>query len=160
MPAVSPPAITSRRSRPTPRATFAREAEQAWTVSSVMSVRLPRGGEPAQRLPRHASEDPVATEPGAERFVELDRRRVPVEHGPLHAAAAALAGQGGQRSEQGPARAAAALVGPDEEILEVERGTGEERRVRVEVQGEADGLALALAQEGLEVPPRPEPVTA
>src|SRR5215475_323165 len=56
-------------------------------------------------------------------------------------------------------RAAPALVGADEQVLEIEAGAAEERRVREEVDGEADGPPPAAADQRLEVRPPPEAVT-
>src|SRR5215831_17105079 len=46
-------------------------------------------GEPAKRRAGETRQDPLLAEPGPEPLVEADGRRVPVEHGPLEAAAAA-----------------------------------------------------------------------
>src|SRR2546425_13216133 len=67
-----------------------------------------------------AREYPVAAQPSAEPLVEADRRPVPVEHRPFHAPAAARDRDPGQGTEQHAAGALTALLGDDEEILEIE----------------------------------------
>jgi hypothetical protein len=84
-------------------------------------------------------------------LVDTDRRPVPVEHRPLHPPAPAPHRDARQRAQQGPAGALPALGRRDEEVFQVERGARQERRVREEVEGEADGPAAAATDEGLEV---------
>src|SRR5688500_6472950 len=57
-------------------------------------------GEPLQRRAGHAVHRPLAHRLGAERAVEADGALVPVEDGPLEAAAAALAGDRGEAREE------------------------------------------------------------
>jgi hypothetical protein len=83
--------------------------------------------------------------------VHADRRPVPVEHGPLHPSAPAPHRDARERPQERSAGAAAALGRCDEEIFEIERGPRQERRVREEVEGEADRPAGPTADERLEV---------
>jgi hypothetical protein len=92
-------------------------------------------------------------------LVDADRRPVPVQHRPLHASAPPPQRDAGQRPQQRPSASAAALGGEHEEILEIERGARQERRVREEVEREADGPAAATTDEGLEIAPPAEAVT-
>jgi len=115
--------------------------------------------ETAQGGSRQSGQDPVPAQPRAEGFVEVNRRGVPVQHRPLHAPASPADGDARQGREQGAAGAPTALVGQHEEILEVERRAGQERGVGEEIEREADGRAVALADERVEVAPWAEAVT-
>jgi hypothetical protein len=95
---------------------------------------------------------------GSKLLVEPDRRPVPVEDGPLHPPTAPLHRNARDGPQQGPAHASAPLLGKHEEVFQVERGAGEERRVGKEVEGEAHGLAIAPSDERLEVGPLAEAV--
>src|SRR5438445_7283536 len=103
--------------------------------------------EAAERRAGQTGEDPLAPELRAELPAEADRGRVPVEHRPLHPAAAAPHGDLRERPEERPAGAVAALRGKDEEVLEVERRPAEERGVREVVECQADGRAADLVGE-------------
>jgi hypothetical protein len=108
-------------------------------------------GQPRERRTGQPREDPIAAQRSPEVTIDADRRSVPVEYRPLHAAAAPAQCDARQRPQQGPSRAAPTLGGQDEEILEVERGTRQERRVREEVEGEADRPAAPPTDQGLEI---------
>src|SRR2546428_11023086 len=107
-----------------------------------------------------SSQNPFFPQLSAQALVEANRIFVPVEDRPLHAAAAASHRDLRERPKQRPARAVAARLGQDEEVLEVERGPAEERRVREVVEREADGRAAAPADERLEAAPPPQAVAA
>ena len=84
-----------------------------------------------------------------------------IEHGPLHACAAAPDGDAGQGFQQRPADSRAAVFGRHEEILDVERGTGCERRIGEEIQGESYRTPFAIpsfGNQGLEVAPAAKPM--
>src|SRR5688500_3123276 len=81
--------------------------------------------ETADRVAREAEEAPLSQRPRAEFGVEIDRRLVPVEHGPFDAAAAALVGELGDAAQQGEADATAAVRGEHEQVFEVDAGFGE-----------------------------------
>jgi len=91
--------------------------------------------------------------------VDPDRRPVPVEHRPLHPPAPAPHRDARERPQERPAAATAALGRRDEEVFEIERRTRQERRVREEVEGEADRPAAPAADEGLEVAAGAEAIT-
>src|SRR3989442_8267656 len=84
--------------------------------------------EAAERRAVQTGEDPLAPELRAELPAEADRGRVPVEHRPLHPAAAAPHGDLRERPEERPAGAVAALRGKDEKVLG--RARPEERAPR------------------------------
>src|SRR2546427_9326297 len=92
----------------------------------------------------------------AEALVEPDRVLVPVEHGPLEPAAAAVDRHLRQTLEQHATDAATAMLGHDEEILEIETRLGEEGRERVKKESEADRLAGVICDHRLPVAPFPE----
>src|SRR5205823_8329665 len=94
----------------------------------------------------------------AEPFIEADARSIPVEHRPLHPAAAVPHGDLRERPEQRPARAVTAFRGEDEEVLEVERRPAHERGIGEVVERQADGRAAPSADERLEVAPPAEAV--
>src|SRR3954451_13299834 len=85
--------------------------------------------QPLQRAAGEPVGRPLVHALGPEAFVELDRRRVPVEHGPIDPAAAALDREARQRHEQRLAEPAAAELRADEKVFEVDAWLAEERRV-------------------------------
>src|SRR2546427_3177237 len=157
---------TRNRSHPPERrALGARESQRFERLSPAPTSRLETSSlaaarEAAERRAGETGEDPLAPELRAELLVEADRGRVPVEHRPLHPAAAAPHGDLRERPEERPAGAVAALRGQDEKVLEVERRRAEERGVREVVECQAEGRATPAADERLEVAPSAEAVTA
>src|SRR6185437_12519778 len=101
-------------------------------------------------------QDPLLEEGGAQGLVEADGGLVPVEDAPFQPPAAALGGQRRQAGEEGLADARAAVVGLDEEVLEVEAGAAEEGREGGEEEREAHGAPAALGDERLAARPRAE----
>jgi hypothetical protein len=95
---------------------------------------------------------------GTEAPVEPDRGAIPVEHRPLHPPAAPLPGHGSHGAQQRSSHAPAPLVGEHEQILQVERGSGQERRVGEVIEGESHRVAAPPADERLEVPSGAEAV--
>ena len=91
-----------------------------------------------------AHDAPVFERHGAELAIEALGGLVPVEDGPLHAAAAALIGDFREVQEQGLARPAAAEFGLNEQVLEIKAGLGEEGGVVEELQREAGRLAVCF----------------
>ena len=82
----------------------------------------------------------------AQALIELDRGRVPVEHGPLHAAAPALAGHARQMEQQGLAQ----IPGHETPASRYRSsryrpGRGEEGRVVEEVERESRRCAIHFA---------------
>jgi hypothetical protein len=84
---------------------------------------------------------------GTEACVEADGIVVPVEHGPLQSSTVALDGDGGEACEEGVSDSLASVAGLDEEVFEVDAWLSEEGRVRVEEEGEPDGLSVPLGDE-------------
>src|SRR5438552_1149371 len=74
----------------------------------------------AQRVAGDAEDRPRVHRRRAEPFIEPDRRLVPVEHRPLEAPAAPFDRERREMLQQRLAVAAAAMLGNDEEILEIE----------------------------------------
>src|SRR5678815_4816897 len=95
-----------------------RAAEGANEADGPLSSLSP--GELAQRLSGDPCEDPLLAQARAEALVEADGGAVPVEHRPLHAAAAARDRDLGKRAQQRLAGAPAALRGANEQVFEVE----------------------------------------
>ena len=87
---------------------------------------------PLTRTLRH-----FVQELGAHGRVEVDGRRVPVQHLPLQARATFLDGDGGHPLEQRLANAEAAKLRLDEQVFEVESGPAHPGGVVEEVEGEA-----------------------
>ena len=98
-------------------------------------------GEPADLPLAHAAR--------AERFVEVDRGLVPVEHAPLHPAAAPLVGEAGEVQEQRLAQTAATKLGLHKQILQVEARPGEESGIVEEINRKACGYAGAVSQDAM-----------
>src|SRR5882762_4890225 len=76
-----------------------------------------------QRVQRRAVDavgGPLVQRQGAERAVERDRGRVPVEDGELEPGAATLARERGEPADERPAEAPAPMRFVDEEVLQVE----------------------------------------
>src|SRR5258706_15216881 len=109
----------------------------------------PLVGELRERRTREALDDPLLHRRGTEARVEPDRRLVPVEHGPLEAPVVPLDSDPRERRHQRTADAASARDRPHEQILEIEAGPAEERRVALEEQRESDGLATELGEQDL-----------
>src|SRR2546427_452888 len=116
-----------------------------------ISMRPLFSGKRAEWLACEPVHRPLGVGFGAEALVEPDCVLVPVEHGPLEPAAAALDRHPGQTLEQRAADAATAMLGHDEEVLEVETWLREERREGVKEEGEPDRLAVVLGDERLRV---------
>jgi len=64
-----------------------------------------------------AGRSAISASAGRRSIVELDRRLIPVEHGPVHASVTALIGEPGEVEQQGAADPAATLPGIHEEVL-------------------------------------------
>ena len=86
---------------------------------------------------------------GAEGAVEVEGGLVPVEDGPLEAAAAPLLGEAGDVDEEGAADAAAPELRADEYILEVDTGAAGPGREAREVDGVGGGGAGEVGDQGL-----------
>src|SRR5947208_13641437 len=80
---------------------------------------------------------PVGQHLRTEAAVEVDRRRVPVQHLPVHPAALLPHRDPRQLDQQGLPDTLPAEVGRDEEILEVDSPAPDPGRVGVEIEGEA-----------------------
>src|SRR5665213_1990592 len=78
------------------------------------------GRKARKRRPIHAANLPLAHDLGAERFIEGDRRRIPVEHRPFEARVAVVDAGARQLLHQGLADTAAAEFGPNEHVLEID----------------------------------------
>lgn len=91
-----------------------------------------------------ALDGPVAHRDGADGAVGLEGVLVPVEANPFHTAAFAIHGEAGQVLQQLTAVAAAALLGDDKQILQIQALATHECREVVEKQGEADNGAVGF----------------
>ena len=107
-------------------------------------------GQAGQGRAAYAAQLPFGEQAGAERAIELLRVHVPVEDHPLEAAAAALDRERRQPFEERAADAAAARVGTDEQIFEIERRPGEEGLVGRKKERVGDELARARGDQKLE----------
>ena len=97
-----------------------------------------------QRVPSQPARPPVRQHVGAQLLVEANRRSVPVEHVPVHAAAAARDGQARQVAQQRLANPRPTCVRLDVEVLEEQARPPEKRREVVEEQREAHRGAVEL----------------
>ena len=110
---------------------------------------LPGAAEAVQRAAGDAADAPVRHHRRAHAFVEADRVGVPVEHAPLEAAVAARRREPPEMREQRLADAATALLGLDEQVLEIEARPGEKGREVGEEEREGDDPAFALGDDRL-----------
>src|SRR5207253_4775949 len=85
---------------------------------------------------------------------------VPIEHGPLDSAAAALDRQPGQRGKQRLTVPLAAMRRLNEKIFEVNSRLGKEGRIIVEEKSEANDLPSILSQQSFGEWLRPEEMLA
>ena len=90
---------------------------------------LPR--EPRQVVAREPIDGPVGHRSRAEAAVEADSGFVPVQHGPLHAAAIARHGNAGEVTEQGTSDAATAPFRQNEQIFEIQPGAAQKGGITV-----------------------------
>jgi len=119
------------------------DEDTAATVCSGRDLHSGRLCEVLQRIAGDAEDPPRVHLLRAELLVEADRRLVPVEDRPLEPPAAALDGERREMLQQRLAIAATAILGRDEEILEVEAGLAEKRRVVLKEEREAGRLVPA-----------------
>src|ERR1022692_4907600 len=101
-------------------------------------------GQGAQLGPAQPVHRPFVHGDCAQRRVEAERGGVPVQYGPLQPRIPALDADPGQSGQQRPAVAAAAHVGPDIQILEVDPVLAFPGREAEEPECEADDLAVML----------------
>src|SRR5262249_32936311 len=87
-------------------------------------------------LARHAKDCPLRHRHGAELFVELNSRIIPVEDSPFETAALSLASNLGQLDEHRSAKTLAAHLRFHEKVFQIEAGPTEKRREIVEENGE------------------------
>ena len=102
---------------------------------------------PPQRFAADAHVAPLVQELGAHGAIEIDGRRVPVQHLPLQAQAALFDGDGRDPLEQRLADAQAAKLGMHEKIFEVEPGPAHPGGVVEEVKGKAGRSAVVLGYQ-------------
>src|SRR5262249_48775246 len=113
----------------------------------------PSPGQPRERVAVQAIHGPFVHRERTEGLVEPDRRFVPVEHGPLQAATAALHGELRQRGQEGLAVPVAAKLGQDEEVLEIDGRLCQKRRVSGEEERVSDRLVRLLGNQRFAVWP-------
>lgn len=106
------------------------------TVSDHLPVRRGPTGDAVDR--------PVVHRFGADRTVETDRGLVPVQRPPLQSGVPAAHTLGGELREQRPAKPAAPVIHPDEEVFEVDAVHPVPRREVPEPQREPDDFAADL----------------
>ena len=87
---------------------------------------------------------PAARRRRAERAIEADRRLVPVEHRPVEAAQSLGNAALREAEQERLADARAAMLGRDEEILQIDAVAAAEGRIAVEPDRVADRLAVDL----------------
>ncbi len=102
--------------------------------------------QPRERIVADAHDGPFIQQDAAERFVEFDRRRVPVEHRPLQARPAVLDAFACKMNHQRLADALAAMLRPHEQVFEINAGTPAEGGEIQEPEREADRLAVPLGE--------------
>ena len=93
-----------------------------------------------------AIDSPILHGNGADAFVKVDGRLVPVEANPFHAAAVALQCQLGQMLQQGFSVAEASLLWQHEEIFQIKTFSSHKSGEVMEKEGEADNHAIFLSK--------------
>ncbi len=106
-------------------------------------------GIPAKGLPGEPAGRPLVESPRPEALIEPDRSLVPVEDGPFHSAASPLVREPGEVQDERTADSAAAASRHDEDILEVEAGTGQKRGVSREEYRETRRFPLVERKDTL-----------
>src|ERR1700704_4429057 len=114
--------------------------------TSMPDLFSPKLGERLAGQPVHG---PLGVGLRPQSLVKTDRIAVPVEDGPLEPPAAPLHRDAGQRFQQSPPDAAAAMLRDHEQVLEVDPGQGEKGREVVEEEGEADRLSGCFSKQRL-----------
>src|SRR5207302_8740951 len=107
--------------------------------------------QPFQGLAGEAERLPLRKHLRAEAAVELDGRRVPVKHLPVHPTALLAHRDPGQLDEQGPADSSAPQTGRDVEILEADSPASDPGRVGVEIEGECCRCTVPVGNQA-EIP--------
>src|SRR3954449_663423 len=90
------------------------------TLGRFGALGIPTPGEVAQGVVREPEDGPLVQWDGAGGLVELDGRRVPVQHRPLQPVVPVLHAGLGERAQQLLAQAAPAVLRLDVEVLEVD----------------------------------------
>src|SRR4051812_4325236 len=85
-----------------------------------------------------AEDGPLIHRFSAELSIKLNGGVIPVEHGPLHSAAAAVSGNFSELDKQSAAVTLSAMLGMDEQVLQIKSGTAEPGREVVKENGETD----------------------
>jgi hypothetical protein len=106
----------------------------------TLSLICPR--EPRQVVAREAIDGPVGHRSRTEAAVEADSKFVPVQHGPLHAAAIARHRNAGEVTEQGTSNAATAPFRQNEKILEIQPGAAQKGGLPVVPDGKTGWLTV------------------
>lgn len=97
-----------------------------------------------QALTRRTHDSPIGQYSRAHCFIELDRGLIPIEHAPFEATALALHCNVCEMDEERFSIAFATMLGPDEQIFQVEPFATEKRGKVMKVKREADrGIPLA-----------------
>src|ERR1700723_1537862 len=96
------------------------------TISKLWSAIFCSCGERGQGVAGELLRDPAADRSGADAPVELDRRRVPVQHVPRHVGAVALRGNARHVAEQRQADATTAMGFGDVDVLDEQSGAAGE----------------------------------
>src|SRR5438477_2215808 len=165
-PALTWPMVWVAKTRPPPGLSRIEPAISSWprahlTISSPgcvssglgLSTSIPRllSGKAVERITGEPVHGPLGVRFGAELLVEADRVDVPVQHRPLEAAAVALHRDLGELDQQRFADALAAVRLRHVEVLEVQPGLGQERRVVVKEEREPDRLSVVFGEQRLRV---------
>src|ERR1044071_3799346 len=92
--------------------------------------------EAVERIAREAVDRPFVHRNSAETLVESNRGLVPIQHPPLHPATPTRDRKAREIRHEPASDAASPVLGPHEDILEIQPTTSEERRVVVKEQRE------------------------
>src|SRR5262249_44482176 len=114
--------------------------------------------EASQRFPCYAKYRPLIHRDGAKILVELDRRLVPIENGPLESATIPFARDSRQFNQHGPAKPLTAHLWNDEQIFEVETGPANKSREIVEEDCKCDRLLVSIAEQNFCISPGPKQI--
>src|ERR1700733_11233502 len=120
------------------------------TTSKVWSGIFSSVGQRDQRLAGELLGDPALRRLRTDAAIKLDRRRVPVEHIPLHVRALSRQGDACHVAEQGVADAATAMRRRDVDVLHEQAVLAGEGAKQEIPQCEADRGAVYFSQDGVD----------
>src|SRR5580658_1899606 len=116
--------------------------------------------EQRQRFARQPTNAPLGNDGRTQRAIKRDGRFIPVEHRPFAPPASPIDRNAGHFADERSTVALAAMLGKDEQVLQMETRPAKKRRVRVEEKRKAHDHSIVLANERFGIGARAEKVRA